>query len=99
MNIFKELPNDIQRIIYNEYLEKQREYHINNYNNIHNINYNHTDNYEELKSQFKNLIIDIKLWFSGGHLGYEYILEKKGLNFILFIDSIYYDILNNYKIH
>jgi hypothetical protein len=33
MDIFKELPHDIQKIIYNDYLEKQREYHINNYSN------------------------------------------------------------------
>mgnify|MGYP003133467066 CR=1 FL=1 len=29
MDILKELPYDIQNIIYNDYLEKQRDYHIN----------------------------------------------------------------------
>ncbi len=33
MNIIKNLSNDIQEIIYNEYLEKQRDYHINQYKN------------------------------------------------------------------
>ena len=34
MDILKQLPYDIQKIIYNDYLEKQRDYHIENYNNL-----------------------------------------------------------------
>jgi preprotein translocase subunit SecA len=33
MNIINNLPNEIQELIYNQYLEKQRDYHINQYKN------------------------------------------------------------------
>ena len=33
MNIIKNLPLEIQELIYNQYLEKQRDYHINQYKN------------------------------------------------------------------
>jgi Leu/Phe-tRNA-protein transferase len=33
MNIMNNLPNEIQELIYNQYLEKQRDYYINQYKN------------------------------------------------------------------
>ena len=39
MNIFNNLPIEIQDIIYNQYLQKQRDYHIYQYKNRSNLLY------------------------------------------------------------
>jgi len=49
-NKFKELPLDIQKIIYNDYLGKQREYHIDKYKYVYRLENNSKLPYlEELK--------------------------------------------------
>lgn len=40
MDIFKNLPNELQEIIYNDYLQKQRQYHIDRFNKNTKLNNN-----------------------------------------------------------
>jgi hypothetical protein len=52
MNILKNLPFDLQEKIYDEYLEKQRKYHIDRYENEKENN----TNYYKLITSFNSMI-------------------------------------------
>ena len=55
MDFIKQLPFDIQEKIYNEYLEKQREYHIERFNYLHN----NIPLKKKLNSLFLKIVFDI----------------------------------------
>ena len=56
MNIIKNLPIEIQELIYNQYLEKQRDYHIYQYKNRIKLLY--FDNLKENIEHINNFIVD-----------------------------------------